>query len=54
MGLEGPVRAQPTHAADRRRNIPASRSMLPGGAIQVYLNPGNPFVCSPVAWSQMA
>lgn len=53
-GLEGPTAAQPTHAAEPRRNLPASTAMLRGGGLQVYLNPGSPFVCTPVDWSGVA
>jgi hypothetical protein len=54
VGLEGPARPQPTHAAEPARGILASKSRLTGGGIQVYLNPETPFLCTPVDWSHMA
>lgn len=47
-GLIGPTKPQPTHAAMPEE--PASQSMLKGGALQAYLNPKTPFICTPVNW----
>lgn len=49
-GIEGPVAPQPTHAEDSRTGAPASKSELPGGSMQVYLNPRTPFICRPIDW----
>lgn len=49
-GLEGPVKGQPTHAADSRKGMPASVSRLAGGGTQVVLHPKSPFICTPIHW----
>lgn len=48
-GLEGPIAPQSTFAATQ--TDVASASSLPGGALQVYLYPRTPFVCTPVNWN---
>lgn len=48
QGLEGPAASQPTFAAGAHGVATASR--LRGGATQVYLDPGTPFICTPVSW----
>jgi len=48
-GLEGPIAAQPAFYPTATQ--PASASMLSGGALQVFLNPRTPLVCTPVDWS---
>lgn len=50
-GLEGPIAPQPAFAATRTDS--ASSSLLPGGAMQVYLNPRTPFICTPVNWNDV-
>jgi hypothetical protein len=50
-GIEGPIAPQPTFAGTR--NAGASQSSLSGGAIQVYLNPRTPFICTPVDWNSI-
>ncbi len=47
-GLIGPTKPQPTHAETSEE--PASRSMLNGGAIQAFLYPKTPFICTPISW----
>ena len=49
-GLEGPAAPQPTFAEDKRTGVSATQSMLSGGAIQVFLNPRTPFICTPINW----
>jgi hypothetical protein len=49
-GLQGPVAPQPAIAENSRIGEPASRSLLAGGGLQVFLNPIMPFLCTPVAW----
>jgi hypothetical protein len=50
-GLEGPIAPQPTFAATRTEA--SSQSSLPGGALQVYLYPRTPFICTPVDWNAL-
>jgi len=47
-GLEGQIAQQPTHAATKTES--ASTSILRGGAIQVFLHPKTPFICTPIDW----
>jgi hypothetical protein len=47
-GLEGPAAPQPQFAATGVAL--ATISKLRGGAIQIYLNPRSPFICTPVNW----
>lgn len=49
-GIEGPAAAQPMFDADSRTGAPASASQLPGGGLQVFLNPKTPFICTPVTF----
>jgi hypothetical protein len=49
QGIEGPIAPQPTHQATQ--TDPASSSALRGGALQIYLDPRTPFVCTPVDWN---
>jgi hypothetical protein len=49
-GLEGPAARQPTHSANKRTGETASQAILSGGALQVFLNPKTPFICTPVNW----
>jgi len=51
VGLEGPIAPQPTQAATKSEA--ASSSMLEGGAIQVFLNPKTPFICTPINWENL-
>lgn len=48
-GLEGMIAPQSSFEATNTE--PASMSSLPGGALQIYLNPKTPFICTPVNWN---
>jgi hypothetical protein len=49
-GLLGPAAMQPTHTANPRTGETASKTMLSGGGLQLFLNPKTPFICTPVNW----
>jgi hypothetical protein len=49
-GVEGPAAAQPTFSENIPTGETASLARLSGGAIQVFLNPKTPFICTPADW----